>query len=187
MTTDNRRMETVGFIIGVILMVVMTIGGIALLWVIFRVSLLGRLKGARRDRSLADQDPAGMSSVFGISISTSVAERYRTLDDPYAPRVFNGEPGAGMGIAVSQLIPLNPVAVHEWRKITGVPGIPIALDDAKGVLYIQERGQKEQTGGKILYFSPGKKDVAVADSLEQFLIGLREVDELDERDPKGEF
>lgn len=179
-------METVGFIIGLILMVVMTIGGIGVLWVIVRFSLLGRLKVAARDRSLADQDPAGMASVFGISISTTAAERYRTLDDPYVPRVFNGEPGVGGGIAVSQLIPLNPVAVHEWRKITGVLGIPIAIDDAKGVLYIQDRGQKEQADGRILHFSPGKKDVEVADSLEQFLIGLRERVEPDEGDPTGE-
>lgn len=177
---DNRRMETVGFIIGAIFMVVMTIGGIALIWAIIRFSLLGRLKGTRRDRSLADQDPAGMSSVFGISISPSVAARYRMLDDPYAPRVFNGEPGGGAVIAVSQLIPMNPVAVREWRKITGVPGIPIALDYAKGVLYIEDRGQNKQAGGKILYFSPGRKAVEVADGLEEFLIGLREADETDE-------
>jgi len=61
--------------------------------------------------------------------------------------------------------------VDEWMEVTGVPGIPIAIDDSKGTYYLPFGPLRRGDSAPILLRAPGpsRTDIEVAPSLEDFL------------------
>jgi hypothetical protein len=72
---------------------------------------------------------------------------------------------------VAGFIPLTKVDVREWRQATGVPGLPLAIDGAKGTYYVPFEALKHGHSAPVLLREPGlaHKDTVVAPSVEDFV------------------
>jgi hypothetical protein len=81
-------------------------------------------------------------------------------------------PGSDSSIAwyIEHFIPFTANDLSEWLKITGVPGLPIAVDGSKGVYYLPFDDLHLGKPPRVLFQSPGKKPPEqVALTIENFL------------------
>jgi hypothetical protein len=138
---------------------------LGLLWAMVRFGVIGcaRTRGARE--RLRQPDAAGVSALCGVVLSPDVEALYRdsALVEGSDLALVDERATPPVRWPVEQFIPLTPRDVREWRTITGVPGVPIAIDSDKGCYYIA-------SDGSVRLASPNvrDRDIPVAASVTDF-------------------
>ncbi len=164
-------MNTIGFMVGVALMAVFVAGGLLLLFAVFRFSFISSRRNKGSGERLYRPEVGSVVSSFQVTIGEEVGGKYvKSRGLHHGDLVYVRD---GRRLPVSRVIPLTVRDAREWAKITGVKGVPVALDDGKGVFYIPVDGQPGKTPGTVIHSNAGKESV-VAGSLGEFIDALKE-------------
>jgi hypothetical protein len=109
------------------------------LWGILRWSIISGLRTRGSAGRLRQPDAEGVARLCGIPVPANLVDFYRrdsrVTGDGLTLRAQDGREWEIGGF--------NPLAVQdvsEWRKVSRVPGIPIATDILKGVYYVSSDG-----------------------------------------------
>jgi hypothetical protein len=117
-----------------------------------------------------------------VRLPRLLEEFYRSSGLVECFEFYLAPPGAGHPRwYIAHFVPLTSRDVAEWLKVTGVPGIPIALDGDKGTYYLPFEALRQSGSPPVLFRAPGlgRQDTEVAPSLEDF-IGFQRVEAPDE-------
>jgi hypothetical protein len=136
--------------------------GLLLLGAIIRFSIISGLRTKSAPMRLRNPNLSGVEQVCGFSLPSDLASFFEEMafiertefelvdDSKTPPRVW----------PIGSFIPLTPRDVRESRKVSGVPGVPIAGDLDKGTYFVVETGA-------VRYRSPDMRpgEVTVASSI----------------------
>jgi hypothetical protein len=133
------------------------------------------VKGARnrkgRQEALHQPEIAGIESKWQVKLPSSLEAYFQS---PIVDRseFYLAPPGSAQSewLYIEQFLPLTVRSLSRWIPITNVPGIPIALDGAKGTYYLPFAALREGTSLLMLRL-PGSKreDRKIAHSFEEFV------------------
>jgi hypothetical protein len=116
------------------------IGGLLLtLFTIVRWSIVSPMRRRGSRARLRRPDANGVAQLCGISVPHDLVEFYRT-DPRVTAELLTLRAPDGHEWDFAAFNPLCVPDVSEWRKITRVPGFPIATDILKGVYYVSAEG-----------------------------------------------
>lgn len=136
----------------------MAAGAVAMIAIIIRFSYGSKRAAKEEQQRLRVPRP----EEFAISHAHEVANFYRTsafIDDDLALRAPDGKIWE-----IQNFIPFTKRDASEWQKITGVAGIPIALDYTRGVYFLSTA-----TDEPTVFYQPvgwKKSPVVVASSIQ---------------------
>jgi hypothetical protein len=143
-----------------------------MLWAFLRFGIVSewRMRGwrGRLGRPRLDE----VEAEWQVRLPRALDPFYRSSGVVERGECYLGPPGAGRPLwYVAQFIPLTRRDVAEWMKVTGVPGIPLALDDSKGVYYLPFAALRCGEPPPVLLREPGPagQDREVAPSVEDFV------------------
>lgn len=156
------------------------VGGISLLWVIIRFSIISNIKTKGARVRLRFPDPEGVAPVCGFRPSEELVEFYKTAEviDKQMFHFVDTRPSPPKGWFIGNFIPITPTDTEEWRKVSGVPGLPIAADWDAGTYYLSE-------SGSVFLSDPRnhKSDLLVAETAADFA-KFHHLDTPDEHEPE---
>ena len=119
---------------------------------------------ARRTRNsssrLRTPDVAGLGQVGGLQPPTDLDPFYREERFVEKTEFYLVDPGSRARWFIEAFLPVTPRDTKEWRKVSGVAGIPIAIDQDKGVYYIAADGSVHLQSPNVV-----NRDVPVAPSI----------------------
>ncbi len=149
------------------------IGGITvfcliMLWVIVRFAIIAPMRTRGADRRLRKPQTAEVEKKWRIKLPPTLAQFYREH-----PIIERGEIYLAPNVSdrdgwlyIYSFIPLTTLDISEAKKSSGVPGIPIALEN-KGTYYLSMPSLRGD-GPVPVILRMGKKDRQVAASVEEF-------------------
>ena len=154
-------------------LVVFVIGGITvfcltMLWVIVRFAIISPMRTRGADRRLRKPQPLEVEKKWRVTLPPALADLYRKhpviekAEFYLAPDVSDRD----RWLYVYSFIPLTVVDISEAKKSSGVPGIPIALEN-KGTYYLPSSALRGD-GPVPVILRMHKKDKQVAASVEEF-------------------
>jgi len=155
------------------LLAIVVIGGITivcllLLWVIIRFAIISPMRTRGADRRLRKPQPKEVEAKWRVTLPPALAVLFR--EHPIVERSeFYLAPDPvdrDRLLYVYSFIPLTVLDISEAKKASGVPGIPIALED-KGSYYLPTAALKGD-GPVPVMLRKYKKDTQVAASVEEF-------------------
>lgn len=117
-------------------------GGLWLLYIMVRYSIVSPILTKNAHSRLRHPVPEGIPALCGVEPPPELIDFY--LTHPSVERFefslvdTSSKPEKRWDIG--QFIPMTPLDVGEWRKVTHCHGIPFALDLDKGVYVLEQSG-----------------------------------------------
>lgn len=152
---------------------VLVIGGITifclfLLWVIIRFAIISPIRTRGAGRRLRKPQPTEVEKKWRVKLPSALARNFQEhpvieRGEVYLAPVVSDRDG---WLYIHSFIPLTVQDISEAKKSSGVPGIPIALEN-KGTYYLPS-SSLHGDGGVPVILRMGKKDRQVAASVEEF-------------------
>ena len=106
---------------------------------IVRWSIISPIRTRASRARLQQPDAEGVARLCGMPVPSDLVEFYRT-DPRVAAESLTLRAPDGHEWDLGAFNPLCVPDVTEWRKVSRVPGIPIATDILKGVYYVSAEG-----------------------------------------------
>jgi hypothetical protein len=129
-------------ILFLVIAIPIVVGCLCLLWIIIRFAIISdiKTKGAR-DR-LRFPDPEGVAGICGFRPGEDLVEFFKTAEVIIEQEFhfIDTRPSPPKGWFIGSFIPISPTDTKEWRKVSGVPGLPIADNCDGGIYYLDESG-----------------------------------------------
>jgi hypothetical protein len=141
------------------------LGLLYFLWIIIRFAFISDIKTKGAKQRLRIPDPDGVASICGFRPTRELVEFFQSADviECLEFHLVDTRTTPPKGWFIGSFIPISPIDATEWRKITHLPGLPIADDCDGGVYYLANSGA--------IYLSAPKShktDLLVADTVEAF-------------------
>lgn len=139
------------------LLIVLVGGGLWLLYMMTRYSIVSPSLTRNARNRLRHPAPEGIAARCGVEPPQDMIEFYRTSPSierfEFILRDESSKPEKRWEIG--QFIPLTPLDVGEWRKVTACRGVPFAIDLDKGVYVLEQTGtiarlSPNVDGGRVL-------------------------------------
>ncbi len=161
---------TVQVIIAGLVALTLSAGCLLVLWVFVRFTVISEWRSAAG--RAASRSPAWRNWRLSGTFDCPPLEAYYRSGVVEHGECYLVPPGVeDQRWYVVHFIPLTKRDVAEWMKITAVPGIPLALDDSKGVYYLPFAVLRRGEAPPVLLREPGlaHQDREVAPSVEDFV------------------
>ena len=118
------------------------VGCLYMLWMIVRYAIISDIKTRGARGRLRFPDPDGVAAVCGFRPSEDLVEFFKTSEaiDEVEFDFVDMRSSPTQGWFIGNFIPMTPTDTKEWRKASGVPGLPIADNCDGGIYYLAESG-----------------------------------------------
>lgn len=107
---------------------------------VVRFSVVSPLRTRGAEARLRSPEPSAVAGLVGFPLPTLLVEFYRTSPLVVESGLMVGTDRAETTCTIARFIPMTARDVREWRVISGVDGLPFAVDDDKGTFYLAPDG-----------------------------------------------